>query len=171
MPVSTAPLSQPIQRYAVNKYAANRRSLGSIPKSGSPTQAANISPNIQPTPTSRISSPTVSAHHRSPNFMPQQNGPMSPAFGPGGQQIRPQPQPIRPQFQPPARPSLATGGYPSSASTINSATSAASSAGPNPNQVQNPNSSGFYASPFQNHYDQLGKPGGVIWAYQYSILT
>lgn len=155
MPVSTAPLTQPIQRYAVNKYAQNRRSLGNIPKSSSPTQAVNISPNIRPQPTSGISSPTVSAHHRSPNFLPQQNGPMSPAFGPSGQQIRPHTQQVRPQFQPPPRPSIATAGYPSSASTINSAVSAASS-GPNPNQVQqNPNS--FYNSPFQNHYDQLGK--------------
>ena len=133
--------------------------MGSIPKSGSPTQAPHISPNIapQPTSTSRISSPTVSAHHRSPNFMPQQNGPMSPAFGPNGQQIRPAPQQMRPQFQAPARPSIATGQYPSSASTINNAASAASTNGPNPNHMQPQNSNGFYSSPFQNHYDQLGE--------------
>jgi hypothetical protein len=160
MPISTAPLSQPIQRYAVNKYAQNRRSLGNVPKSGSPTQAVAISPNIQPTPSSRISSPTVSAHHRSPNFLPQQNGPMSPAFGANGQHIRAQPQQIRPQFQPPARPSLATAGYPSSASTINSATSAPSSAGQGPSQPQGPNANNFYNTPFQSHYDQLGKFDG-----------
>jgi hypothetical protein len=170
MPVSTAPLSQPIQRYAVNKYAQNRRSLGSVPKAGSPTQAATISPNIapQPTSTSRISSPTVSAHHRSPNFLPQQNGPMSPAFGPGGQQIRPQPQHIRPQFQPPARPSIATGGYPSSASTINSAASGASSAAQNPNHVPPQNSSNFYTSPFQSHYDQLGKLAHMLGSLMFT---
>jgi hypothetical protein len=157
MPVSAAPLSQPIQRYAVNKYAQNRRSLGAVPKSASPTQAVNISPNIQPTPISRISSPTVSALHRSPNFLPQ-NGPMSPSFGPTSGQVRPQ-QPLRPQFNPPPppppRPSLATTGYPPSASTINSAASAPSSAGANPNQAPNPNN--FYNTPFQSHYDQLGK--------------
>ncbi|KIW06276.1 uncharacterized protein PV09_02747 [Verruconis gallopava] len=156
-PVSAAPLTQPIQRYAVNKYAQNRRSLGSVPKAGSPTQPTNISPNIQPTPTSRISSPAISTH-RSPNFLPQPNGPISPAFGPGGQQqIRPQPQQLRPQFNPPPpRPQLATTGYPSSASTINSAASgasAASNSGPNANHAQNSNS--FYTSPFQAHYDQL----------------
>jgi hypothetical protein len=80
---------------------------------------------------------------------------MSPAFGPTSQQIRPQ-QPLRPQFNPPPpRPSLATPAYPSSASTINSATSAPSSAGANTNQPPNPNT--FYSSPFQSHYDQLGK--------------
>lgn len=153
MPVSTAPLSQPIQRYAVNKYAQNRRSLNNVPNSGSPAHTVAISPNIRPQPTSGISSPIISAHHRSPNFLPQQNGPMSPAFAANGQQIRPQPQQIRPQFQPPARPSVAT--YPSSASTINSATSAPSSAGYAPNQP-GPNANGLYNTPFQSHYDQLG---------------
>lgn len=152
MPISAAPLSQPIQRYAVNKYAQNRRSLTSMPvKDGtSPTQATNISPHIQPQPASRISSPTTSSH-RSPNFLPQ-TGPMSPSFGVVGQQGRPQ-HPLRPQFDfKPPRPALATTSYPSSSSTLNSALSAGSNAGPNANQ--NPNS--FYATQFQNHYDQLG---------------
>ena len=150
VPISAAPLSQPIQRYAVNKHAQNRRSLGSMPKSGSPIQPVTISPNIQPTPGSRINSPTVSTH-RSPNFLPQ-TGPMSPSFGPGGQQMRPQQQ-IRPHFNAPARPSIAQNSYPSSASTINSAMSS-SSGGPNSAHHAN----GFFtnSSQFQSHYDQLG---------------
>ncbi|KAE9982739.1 hypothetical protein BLS_005481 [Venturia inaequalis] len=73
MAVSAAPVSQPIQRYAVSKYAQNRRSLTGMPKPDgiSPGLPPTISPRIQPTPTSHISSPTTSIT-QSPNFLPQE---------------------------------------------------------------------------------------------------
>jgi hypothetical protein len=148
-----APLSQPIQRYAVNKYAAqNRRSLSGMPPKAdgvAQIQAANMSPHSQPTPTSRISSPTTSAT-KSPNFLPQ-GGQLSPSFGPvnGQQQLRPQP--LRPHFTPQQRPTTVPVAYPTSAPSIGAANGIQGSSGtgaPAPS---------YYPSPFQNHYDQLGK--------------
>jgi hypothetical protein len=151
MPVSAAPVPQPIQRYAVNKYAQNRRSLTGMPKPGgiSPGLPPTISPRIQPTPTSHISSPTTSIT-QSPNFLPQ-GGPISPSFGPTAQQnqqLRPPPQQqqLRPQFNPPQRPTAVSSTYPTSAATIASALTANAGTGPS-----------YYPSPFQNHYEELGK--------------
>lgn len=151
MPVSAAPVSQPIQRYAVNKYAQNRRSLTSMPKPDgiSPGLPPTISPRIQPTPTSHISSPTTSIT-QSPNFLPQ-GGAISPSFGPvsqQNQQLRPpqQQQHLRPQFNPPQRPAAVNSTYPTSAATIASALTANAGTGPS-----------YYPSPFQNHYEELGK--------------
>jgi hypothetical protein len=149
MPVSAAPVSQPIQRYAVNKYAQNRRSLTGMPKPDgvSPGLPPTISPRIQPTPTSHISSPTTSIT-QSPNFLPQ-GGAISPSFGPiaqQSQQLRPPPQQLRPQFNPPQRPAAVSSTYPTSAATIASALTANPGTGP-----------GYYPSPFQNHYEELGK--------------
>lgn len=150
MPVP-APVSQPIQRYAVNKFAAqNRRSLTGMPKPDGP-QPLHISPHLQPTPNSHMSSPATSAT-KSPNFLPQ-TGPMSPSFGPVGQQpqpMRPQP-PLRPsQFNTPQQRPVAAppSSYPSSTSSGNGipVNTAAGAAARN-----------YYPVQYQSHYDQLGK--------------
>ncbi|RDI84701.1 hypothetical protein Vi05172_g5231 [Venturia inaequalis] len=147
MAVSAAPVSQPIQRYAVSKYAQNRRSLTGMPKPDgiSPGLPPTISPRIQPTPTSHISSPTTSIT-QSPNFLPQ-GGPISPSFGPisqQNQQLRPPQQQLRPQFNPPQRPAPVNSTYSTSAATIASALTANAGTGPS-----------YYPSTFQNHYDEL----------------
>jgi hypothetical protein len=143
---------QPIQRYAVNKFAQNRRSISSLPSKAD--GVAHIQPNLMPhqspqsqAAASHLSSPALSST-KSPNFLPT-GGAISPSFGPAAQQnqqLRPQP-PLRPQFSAPQRPpSLVTTSYPGSSAASNAAMSGASSAGPH-----------YYPSPFQNHYDQLGK--------------
>lgn len=152
----SAPTTQPIQRYAIPKFPQSRRSL--------PVKAdglghagplmPNQSPQVQATGASHLSSPALSTA-KSPNFIAQ-SATISPSFGPAGQQnpqLRPQP-PLRHQFNATQPPTLVTS-YPgssaaSSASTVGSgagsAMSASSAGGPN-----------YYPSPFQNHYDQLGK--------------
>jgi hypothetical protein len=153
MPVN-APVSQPIQRYAVNKFAAqNRRSLSGLPPKAdgvAQIQAAHMSPQSQSTPTSHISSPATSAT-KSPNFLPQgSNGHISPSFGPQPPQLRPQP--IRPHFTAPQRPQPSpTSAYPPNGSAPNSA------GGMNGNGGPGAGASTFYQTQFQNHYDQLGK--------------
>lgn len=153
---AATPTAQP-QRYAIPKFPQNRRSLP--PKVDGTTHAGPLmpaqSPQGPPTAASHLSSPALSTT-RSPNFLPQ-GGTISSSFGPAAQQnqqLRPQPPPLRPQFSAPQRPTLVTS-YPgssgaSSASTVGSgagsAISASSAGGPN-----------YYPSPFQNHYDQLGK--------------
>ena len=79
---------------------------------------------------------------------------MSPSFGSAAQQnqqLRSQPPPLRPHFGT-QRPTLVTtypGSTASSASTVGSAMSGGSN---------------YYPSPFQNHYDQLGKLSRfIIW--------
>jgi hypothetical protein len=153
MPIN-APISQPIQRYAVNKFAAqNRRSLSGLPPKAdgvAQIQAAHMSPQSQPTPTSRITSPATSAT-KSPNFLPQVgNGHISPSFGPQPPQLRPQP--LRPHFSAPQRPQPSpTSAYPPNGSAPNSA------GGMNGNTGPGASASTFYQTQFQNHYDQLGK--------------
>ncbi|KAF2433238.1 hypothetical protein EJ08DRAFT_584354 [Tothia fuscella] len=152
MPVS-APISQPIQRFAVNKFAVqNRRSLSGLPSKADGVQQIQpicMSPQLQPTSTSHISSPATTAT-KSPNFLPQ-SGQVSPAFGLQSSQppqLRPQPQ--RPQFAAPQRP-VGAGVYPPNSSPLVSAN------GMNGNAAASAGAAAFYQVQFQNHYDQLGK--------------
>jgi hypothetical protein len=154
-----APISQPIKRYAVNQFAAqNRRSLtGMPPKADGVAQihAANMSPLTQPTPTSRISSPATSAT-KSPNFLPQ-GGALSPSFGPANGQQQLRPQPLRPHFTPQQRPANGPAAYPTSAPGIGGANGIQGSSGTGAPATS------YYPSPFQNHYDQLGKLSHLLW--------
>lgn len=155
-PPGATPTTQPMQRYAIPKFPHNRRSLP--PKADGIGHTGPLmpsqSPQVPSTSTSHLSSPALSTT-KSPNFLPQ-GGTISPSFGPVAQQnpqLRPQPPPLRPQFAP-QRPTLLTS-YPgssaaSSASTVGSGAGSAISA----NSAGGPN---YYPSPFQNHYDQLGK--------------
>ena len=150
-PPTSAPTSQPVQRYAIPKFPQNRRSLP--PKVDGPARptAGNLmpsqSPQVQPVAASHLSSPALSTA-KSPNFVPQ-GGTMSPSFGSAAQQnqqlrSQPPPPPLRPHFGA-QRPNIVTsypGSTASSASTVGSAMSGGST---------------YYPSPFQNHYDQLGK--------------
>lgn len=151
------PTAQPIPRYAIPKFPQNRRSIP--PKTDgvghAPPLMPSQSPQVPPTAASHLSSPALSTT-RSPNFLPQ-GGTVSPSFGPAAQQapqLRPQPPPLRPQFNPPQRPSVVTS-YPGS-----SAASSASTVGSGAGSAMSASSAGaanYYPSPFQNHYDQLGK--------------
>jgi len=151
---ATAPNTQPTQRYAIPKFPQNRRSLppkvdGAAARPNAGNLIPNQSPQIQPVAASHLSSPALSTT-KSPNFVPQ-GGTMSPSFGPAAQQNQqlrsqqpPPPPPLRPHFGT-QRPNLVTtypGSTASSASTVGSAMSGGSN---------------YYPSPFQNHYDQLGK--------------
>ena len=150
-PTASAPTSQPVQRYAIPKFPQNRRSLPpKVDGVARPPNAGNLmpsqSPQVQPVAATHLSSPALSAA-KSPNFVPQ-GGTMSPSFGSAAQQnqqLRSQPPPpLRPHFGA-QRPTLVTsypGSTASSASTVGSAMSGGSN---------------YYPSPFQNHYDQLGK--------------
>ena len=145
-----------------------RRSIGGPPKAEGPHALPmiqpdgalpNRSPLSQPTSGSHLSSPSTSAT-RSPNFVAQGTS-VSPNFGPMHQQQQQQqlrPQPPRSHFTPmmgPQRPSLITNQPPSnglsSASTVGSGasvmTQSSTSGGP----------SSYYASPFTDHMNQLGK--------------
>jgi len=153
-PSSSAPTSQPVQRYAIPKFPQNRRSLPPKVDAAARPNAGNLmpsqSPQVQPVAAaaaSHLSSPALSAA-KSPNFVPQ-GGTMSPSFGSAAQQnqqlrSQPPPPPLRPHFGA-QRATLVTsypGSTASSASTVGSAMSGGSN---------------YYPSPFQNHYDQLGK--------------
>jgi len=173
VPAAPPPLAQPIQRFAVNKFHQSRRSLTGLPPKaeGAPqVQPEGLltqrSPLSHPTPTSHLSSPTAHST-RSPNFLPQ-GGAISPSFGPlaqQGQQLRPQ-QPLRPQPNiqqtPQQRPPITTN-YPGS-SGVSTASSAAGS-GITGSASASASQSNYYPSPFQNHYDQLGKLSRPLLRY------
>ncbi|KAK3076810.1 hypothetical protein LTS18_011993, partial [Coniosporium uncinatum] len=115
--------------------------------------------------------------NRSPNFLPQQGGNMSPSFGPvtqQPQQLRPH-QPLRPNFQnfqpqqqqqqqpqqqrhtsAPQRPQMASN-YTSSSGVSNASTVASGSTNGQTGNSSVGQQSNYYPSPFQGHMDQLGK--------------
>ncbi|KAF2668385.1 hypothetical protein BT63DRAFT_274740 [Microthyrium microscopicum] len=146
--------NQGIGRFPMGKYGAARRPLSISAKSDG--QGENVivqsrSPLSQATSASHLPSP-IAPMARSPNFIPQQGGAISPSFGPigqNGQHIRPQPQ-LRAQFNQPVRPAFAQH-HPisSSQSTASGNSSLSGSSGPKDPQSQ------YFISPFQSHYDQL----------------
>jgi hypothetical protein len=152
----------PITRFPISKFTPNRRSLpGMNGKADGVAQLQdgsvlhNRSPLSQPTSAaSHVSSPNTSIA-RSPNFMPQ-GGQISPSFGP----IAPQSQPLRPTQPPQIRPQFNVRGgmIPQNISSAVSSASGGSSAsvltGSSTTGREAPS---FFPSPFQNHYDQLGK--------------
>lgn len=164
---NTSPNQPPLQRAMMNRHQQARRSIGAPPKAegvhGLPLiqpdgALPNRSPLSQPTPGSHLSSPSTTAT-RSPNFIAQGAPSVSPNFGPmAPQQQHLRPQPPRSQYTPimgPQRPSVVTNQPPSSG--LSSASTVGSGAGSVMSSSTSGGPSGYYASPFQSHMDQLGK--------------
>jgi hypothetical protein len=114
------------------------------------------SPLAPPSTVSNLTSPIASLA-KSPNFVPQ-TGAISPSFGPTSQQpqqLRPQ-HPLRTQFAQ-QRPNFTQHHPLSSAVSSASGGSNGSVLSANSATRENANHTNYYPSPFQNHYDQLGK--------------
>ena len=162
---SGPPAQQPMQRALLNRHSqAQRHSTGLAPKMERPQihtrpdiHATSNSPQ-QPTPSSHASSPS-GASIRSPGVNPsggvqsptsihltQQPGQYPQQFR-AQQQQQQQQQPLKPPYQPlqPAMP--ASNHYTSPTVSSAQASGAPNAAG----------GAGFYLTPFQAHYDQLGK--------------
>ncbi|KAI9692231.1 MAG: hypothetical protein M1822_006461 [Bathelium mastoideum] len=157
-PASGPPSQPPVQRALLNRHTqARRNTTGLAPKLERPQvhtrQDANATANSpqQPTPSSHASSPS-GASIRSPGTNPS-GGVQSPTSvhltqpqGQYSQQLRAQ-QAYKPQYQPlqPALPAPSNYTSPTAPSAPGSGPSSAA------------NGTGLYPSPFQAHYDQLGK--------------
>lgn len=154
-PPSAAHQPSPIQRAVMNRHTQARRSASGIRISPSHTHASptngipNQSPRLQPTPTSQTISPIVA---KSPVGLVQ-GGMTSPGVD---LQAQRQPQPQRKtRILPPQPPNISTSmashnvqasmSYNRSATTTNEMSSATSSR------------TSYHPSPFQTHYEQLGK--------------
>jgi hypothetical protein len=138
---------QGIQRVTHTRFGRRPLSLSAKTDAIAAEAAAlsNRSPLAQATTASHIPSPIALA--RSPNFGPQPGSSISPSFGPTqvGQPLRPQQQ-LRPQpFSQAPRPAFAQAAM---GSTQSSASGSSLSSARDAN---------YFVSPFQNHYDQLGK--------------
>ena len=156
-PPSAPMAASPVSRFPSAKFA-NRRSLSALPAKvdGIQTQGNGIihrSPLSQPTSASHLSSP-IAPLAKSPNFMPQQ-GPHSPSFGPPVQQSQQlRPQQLRPQFNPPGRAGFVQHPLSSAVSSASGGSSGSALSGSSAGRGEPQN---YYPSPFQNHYEQLGK--------------
>jgi hypothetical protein len=146
---------QGIQRVANARFGRRPPSMSARPEQIQ-TDASGISrsPLAQAIAGTHIASPMILA--RSPNFLPQ-GGPISPSFGPTqpGQQTRQQPQ-IRPQpHHQTARPAFAQ-----------TAMASTQSNGSGSSTMSSQRDQNYFVSPFQNHYDQLGKLSHILLKYR-----
>lgn len=163
--------NSPLSRTAINRQSVNRHKVGmpqkldqsNISQAHREDSYTMRSPQLHPTPISHVSSPSTA---KSPGFGLQ--GGMSPP----GAEIQPQQQQNIPQLRQHQRPPILPppGSYSSSngnnghrpisvpPSDPATPTTAAHPNASSANAV-NPNGmgSGYYLSPFQKHYDQLGK--------------
>ena len=145
----------PAQRAVINRHGQARRSVSNIaskPAFAQPSPTSAItkqSPRLQPTPPSQVMSPTAT---KSPVGLIQ-GGMTSP--GVDLQAQRQQQPPRRAQHPPPQRPSIST-----SVTGLQVQHSVSTSrSGPASNEMASSTSSqtSYYPSPFQTHYEQLGK--------------
>lgn len=146
---------QGIQRVANARFARRPPSMSARPEQIQ-TDASGItrSPLAQAVAGSHAASPMILA--RSPNFLPQ-GGPISPSFGPTqpGQQPRQQPQ-IRPQpHHQAARPAFAQ-----------TAMGSTQSNGSGSSTMSSQRDQYSFVSPFQNHYEQLGKLSHLLLMFR-----
>jgi hypothetical protein len=151
-PGVTSVTSPGMNRFPTGKYSGRRPLSISAKSDGTPTeqQIVTRSPLSQATSASHLPSP-IAPMTRSPNFVPQ-TGTLSPSFGAtsqGNQPLRPQ-QPLRPHFNQPNRAAFAQN--PLSSAQSNGSAGSSMSGG-----SANRDSQAFFISPFQNHYEQLGR--------------
>lgn len=145
----------PTHRAIINRHSQARRSVSSIaskPAFAQPSPTSAItkqSPRLQPTPPSQAMSPTAT---KSPAGLIQ-GGMTSP--GVDLQAQRQQQPPRRVQQPPPQRPSIST----SVTGLQVQHQVSVSRSGPTNNEMASSTSSqtSYYPSPFQTHYEQLGK--------------
>jgi len=151
----------PLDRTAIHRNSLTRQKAGIVPKPDLPGMSQQHregaygvqSPQLQPTPSSHVSSPSTA---RSPGF--GLSGAMSPTSTEFQTQQQQQQQHGRPPLLPQQR-SFNQG--PSSMGMANSdsmepATSQSMMSGGTA-PIASRMSSAYYPSPFQKHYDQLGK--------------